>query len=80
MTKVYLVEGSYWTGEKNTRIILAVYTNKKLANIYKEFKQLSFEPGKLGCDKAYFQVHEERISQLDWTEELLELQMKELPY
>lgn len=80
MTKVYLVEGSYWTGEKNTRIILAVYTNKKLANIYKEYKELSFEPGKLGCDLAHFQVVEERISQLDWTEELLELQMKELPY
>lgn len=80
MTKVYLVEGSYWTGEKNTKIILAVYTNKKLANIYKEFKELSFEPSGLGCDRASYRVYEERISKLDWTEELLELQMKKLPY
>lgn len=81
MTKVYLVTGSYWKGAEHQLVILATFTNKKLANYYREYKELSFKKNKfLDYEAAYFRVQEERISKIDWSQNVLELQMEELPY
>lgn len=81
MTKVYLVTGSYWKGMDHQFVILATFTNKKLANYYREYKELSFKKNKfLDYEQAYFRVQEERISKFDWSQDVLELQIEELPY
>lgn len=77
MTKVYIVENSFddCFGYKSTQII-SVFTNKRKAKIMAEYFNTKYS-----ClENSTYVVKEFRISQSDWSKELLELQMKELPY
>lgn len=81
MTKIYLVKVNYkFESGWETTINLQVFTNKKLANIYLEYKKLKRKQNPKKDAEVSYELEEFEISKLDWSEELLELQMKELPY
>lgn len=86
MTKIYLVKLSAWNKETHEAksYTLQVFTNKKKAYIYAEYKQLQAETEKPDYLSTYenitYKVEEWKITTLDWTDELVELQKKNLPY
>lgn len=86
MTKVYLVKLKAWNkvSQHYIHVVLEVFTNKKKAEIYAEYLNLKAQIKKpdylTTYDDITYKVEEYGISTIDWSNDLLELQTKNLPF
>lgn len=84
MTKIYLVKFTYFDKMNGLQEeTFQAFTNYKKAKIYCEYKNLQIKKKKsiwYHCNEGEFVVETMTISQWDWSKELNELQIKDLPY